>query len=243
MALFNFLKRTKRLSDLSSPYADTDIHAHLLPGVDDGAPDRDAALQILRYMESMGTKRMFCTPHVMASLKQNRRMFLETEFNRFVDQLDHPMQLKLAAEYMLDEMFESHLEDGLLSFNGREVLVETSYLAPPPNRQELIYAMQLKGYEPIVAHPERYVYASKQFYIQDKNNSCRYQLNLLSLSGYYGRGAKEMSEMLLDNKMYDYVGSDIHHLRIAEFFKKLKLSTKRIDLLQELFDNNRTLWI
>jgi tyrosine-protein phosphatase YwqE len=75
--------------------------------------------------------------------------------------------------------------------------------------------MQINGYKPVLAHPERYSYLlrNKEFYDEMKNAGCLFQLNLLALTGYYGKSTSELAKYLLEMDYYDLVGTDLHHDR------------------------------
>ena len=152
------------------------------------------------------------------------------------------MELKLAAEYMLDTHFEKHLLEGLLGYAGNKVLLETSYMAPPCDFLELLYKVQTQGYQVILAHPERYIYMHEAYYNRLMDLGVQFQLNLLSLSGYYGRCAQDMALNLLNRQAFNNVGLDLHHLGVHSWLKDLKLFTKHIDLIKGLYAGNATLW-
>lgn len=220
----------------------TDLHAHLLPGVDDGAQSEEDSFVLLKYLEEIGLRRLFLTPHIMDDLKNNTRSFLRERFERFLAVYPGRVELRLGAEYMLDQHFFRHMEEGLLTYDGVHVLVETSYLYAPPDLQGMIYEITLNGYIPVLAHPERYVYMEKSDYHQLKNRGCLFQMNLLSLSGFYGKSASMRCRELLEDDLYDLVGSDIHNRRHPEAYARFSLRQKEEDAFRGLFRRNRKLW-
>lgn len=237
-----FFNKKRLFPDSSLTQEMTDLHAHLLPGVDDGAQSEEDALALLKYLEGIGLQRLFLTPHVMADLKKNDGPFLQKRFDRFLSVYSGAVELRLAAEYMLDHHFFKHLEDGLLTYDDRHVLVETSYLYAPPDLQGMIYEITLNGYIPVLAHPERYVYMEKSDYHMLKNRGCLFQMNLLSLSGFYGKTASMRCRMLLEEALYDLVGSDIHNRRHPEAYSRFALRPKEEEAFRRLFQQNRQLW-
>ena len=240
--MFGFFHRTKRFAVTGLTDGMTDIHSHLLPGVDDGAKDLNDSLRILKYLEEIGVRQMFFTPHVMSDLTNNNAGYLSEQFRLFQSNVPENIEVRLAAEYMLDAAFLSHLSDGLLSFDGRHVLVETSYMWAPPNLYELLYEMTVNDYTPVIAHPERYIFMENEDYRTLKRRGCKFQLNLLSLSGYYGKRAKLCSEELLKNDMYDFVGSDIHNMRHEQAYNSFLLTKDTELALRCLLDKNKELW-
>lgn len=220
----------------------TDIHCHLLPAVDDGAENEEEALQALRLMESVGVQRLFFTPHVMEELTANRADFLRERFDRFRARLSTTIEVRLAAEYMLDPAFAARKKEGLLTFDGTHVLVETSYLMPPLGFREILFDLQAEGYRPVLAHPERYRYMSPDDYDWLFEHEIALQLNLMSLAGTYGPSPQRRAEDLLSKSYYTFIGSDCHRRDIYErSLQHLKATTAQLAGLKILFENNRRL--
>lgn len=219
-----------------------DVHSHLLPGVDDGVQSADDMQAALNAMQEAGVERVFLTPHVMADLPDNRRSYLQDRFACMKQFAPEGIELKLAAEYMLDAGFRLQMADGLLMYEDRQVLVETSYLSPPPDYLNLLYELSLEGYTPVLAHPERYMYMTKEDYFRLKDKGYKFQLNLFSLAGVYGARPAKYAAYLMKEGFYDYAGSDLHH---PDDYKRnlarLKLSGKMLDGLREVLENNKGL--
>jgi len=223
-----------------------DMHCHILPGVDDGSKDFKHSLELLCYLKSLGFNRVILTPHIMLQYADNTFSILSSKFSKFkksyVNEGKSALPLKLAAEYMLDSEFINKYNGQKLNFKNKYILVETSYLNPPLGLYDLLFKITSDGFIPILAHPERYLYMNREYYIKIKK-LCLFQLNLLSLSGYYGKSALEKSKQLLKENMYNFVGSDIHHL---EYYKdsmnNLKVTKDELDKLFKLYDNNENLW-
>lgn len=221
----------------------TDIHSHYLPGVDDGFQEKEKAASALEAMVEWGVKRVYFTPHVMGDLSENKPAFLKERFADFCKEAPAGIELRLGAEYMLDASFFDHLEEGLLPLGKKHVLIEMSYMYPSPELMNIIYDLQTRGYVPLLAHPERYVFMDESQYKELKEKGCRYQLNLMSLSGQYGRRAYDVAWYLLQQGMYDFVGSDIHHLNVFRHnMKQLKLTEQEQELLRKLIRQNDLLW-
>ena len=216
-----------------------DIHCHLLPGVDDGSPDVAHSFEMLAWMEQeVGFRCVWFTPHVMQDMPNNAPS-LRQVFNVFCSAYQGSMDLHLSAEYMLDARFSTHLYDDLLPLPGKHLLVETSYMSAPPGFFDLLLEIWYQGYRPVIAHPERYMYMDELDYETLKAKGYDFQLNLLSLSGYYGRRPKDVAEALLQRGYYDFVGTDLHHLdRYEDFLFRMKLTCRQLDTLEQLFEKN-----
>lgn len=224
-----------------------DVHCHLLPGVDDGFATAEKSLLALKKLEQRGVKKMVLTPHFMKDYPNNVRDSITEHFDAFKAEAAEAcnIELRLGAEYMLDACFMDHFKQGFLTLDkaGTHVLCETSYLMYEHGVTEMLYDVMCEGFQPIIAHPERYEYASQDNYLRWKSKQYKFQLNLLSLAGAYGGPAMAKSHFMLKHGMYDFVGSDMHNLSNFEhFLPELRLTKKEIDQLFLLKENNRKLF-
>ena len=193
----------------------TDCHSHILPGVDDGVADMETSLKILAAYEKLQIREVWCTPHVMEDIP-NKTEDLKARFAELKAAYQGPVRLNLAAEYMMDGLFLERLEQGDVLTHGHEgnaLLVETSYYTPPLDLHRILETVKGKGYYPILAHPERYLYMKMSDYAPLKKMGVRFQLNLASLAGAYGEDALKKAQKLLKDEAYNFVGSDIHRSR------------------------------
>ncbi len=229
--MFDFLrKRTPPLKDFG--FLGTDMHAHWLPGLDDGAKTVEDSLHLIRQLVDMGYRKLIATPHVMADFYPNTPstiMGALEEVRAAVAAAGIDVQLDAAAEYLLDEGFRQKLHsEELLTLPGKHVLVEFSFVSAPKNRDALFFELLTKGYRPILAHPERYAYYHSRFeeYRSIAQRGIKLQVNLLSLTGYYGKREKKTAERLIDEGLVDILGTDAHHGRHLRELEKLFSSTK-----------------
>lgn len=223
-----------------------DMHSHLLPGVDDGFSDFDKTMEGLSLLKELGYVKVKMTPHFMRDYRDNTRVNIETKYHEFLAQAGDslPVALSLGGEYMLDSCFMDRFEEGFLTLDMEHslVLCETSYMMVEPQAKEMLYQVMLKGYRPVIAHPERYNYASMALYKRWKEKDYLLQLNLLSLGGAYGDTAKYKAQKLLKAGLYDYVGTDLHRVaRVNDIIASIRLTTKERDQLEVLLENNKTL--
>lgn len=228
MALMLFPKVSSLLTNF------TDHHSHILPGVDDGVKKMETSLKVLERYEQLGIAEVWCTPHVMEDIP-NTTAGLQARFAELCEAYQGPIKLHLAAEYMMDELFEERLEQGdllKLGDEGNQVLVETSYFTPPMDMDAILRRIKQKGLFPMLAHPERYVYMNKERYKELKNNGIRFQLNLSSVAGAYGSEAKDKALWLLKQNFYNIAGSDLHSLRNIDYW-----STRAPRALKQLFQS------
>ena len=238
--MFSFFKRPS--ADVSDKLAGLacDMHSHLIPGIDDGVKDMESSIQLIRGLMDLGYRKIITTPHINGDIFPNTPAVIRAGQADVVEQLRRErldVQFHAAAEYLMDEYFTRALEAGepLLTLKDNLVLVELSFAVPAINLKEILFNLQLKGYLPVLAHPERYLYfgANKGWYDQLKDAGCLFQLNLLSLRGYYGRESSQLAEWLIKKKYVDLLGSDMHHERHLEM---LGSSPKLFRTVHQLLD-------
>lgn len=191
-----------------------DIHSHLLPGIDDGAENEAQSIAFIKELNALGFNKIICTPHIFKELYPNTSKTILAalaKINSTVKRLNLNVEIGAAAEYMIDETFK--ITEELLELPGRYILIEMSYLYEMPNIEQVIADLQTKGYKVILAHPERYNFYHKQPEKYDglKNGGVYFQLNLLSVNGYYGKHVKRAADNLLARKLYDFAATDLHH--------------------------------
>ena len=244
--MFDFLKPKKHtLIESGILIGATDVHSHILPTVDDGSPDYVHSLKMLSYLEQLGYKEIWFTPHTMEDLLQNTDEYLTQRFNEFKQQYKGDLTLHIASEYMMDGVFLPMVENHKVLPLGNQknhLLVETSYIYGPSNLNEILETVFNSGLEPVIAHPERYMYMEWEDFVALKDKGYHFQINLNSFSGYYGQRPMELAEEFLENGMADYVGTDIHHLgNYAHSLESIKLKAQQLDQVAQLLLNNKTL--
>ncbi|KAA9331646.1 capsular biosynthesis protein [Hymenobacter busanensis] len=200
----------------------TDMHSHLLPGLDDGAETVEQSVELMRNLHALGYRKLVMTPHIMGDFYRNTPVGIREKLalvRTAAAENGIDLELDCAAEYYLDESLVRKLEQGeeLLSFGGasRYVLFETSYINEPFNLTDIVFALKSAGYQPVLAHPERYTYLYGKFdeLPRIREQGVLLQLNLNSLVGYYSPAAKRTAEKLIDAGLVDMVGTDMHHLK------------------------------
>ncbi|QNL51607.1 histidinol phosphatase [Olivibacter sp. SDN3] len=216
----------------------TDMHSHILPGIDDGAQDEDASLQLIRGLIALGFQRFIATPHIMSDHYPNTPQTIEASASRLKEALANAnmdIEIAYAAEYMLDEAFEEKIhQEPLLKIGEDYVLVETMFMAEPSNFSSILFDLQTLNYQPVVAHPERYHYVFHNIHRAErmKDRGALLQINALSLLGYYGKHEKHTAIQLLEAGLVDFIGTDIHHEKHLKFFNHFSLDRKVIKLLE-----------
>lgn len=203
----------------------TDWHSHILPGVDDGVQSMDESLQILAEYERLGVKEVWLTPHIMEDIP-NTTEKLRGRFAELKAAYQGSIVLNLASENMLDNLFEERLEkNDLLPIgkDGKHLLVETSYFNPPIGLNNILLRIKAKGYYPVLAHPERYLYMNVSDYQRFNSMGIEFQLNQFSLFGLYGKEVQKRAKMLQKQGMYNYIGTDLHRISTLQNALRFKL--------------------
>jgi len=240
--MISFFKKKQYLRDLI-PTNFVDIHSHVLPGIDDGAKTIEESQFLLENMIAFGFAKIITSPHTIETIWNNTPDTISKALSFTKENLSiltEKVKLKAASEYILDDHFATLYEQGnLLTLKGKFVLVEMSYINPPIQLFDYLFNLQVAGYTPVLAHPERYVFYHSDFsnYAKLKKAGCFFQMNLLSATGYYGKEVAKAADELLKKGMIDFVGSDFHHKHhIAAFSNPIII--KEIDQLKRAAENN-----
>ena len=221
-----------------------DMHSHLLPGIDDGAEDIGDSLELIKGMRELGYKKLITTPHVMWDMYKNSHEIIKEKLalvQQAVKEANIDVEITAAAEYFLDEHVEELLrnKEPLLTIKDNMVLTEFSMAFPSMNIKEIIFEMHMQGYQTIIANPERYIYLerNKDFYTELRDSGCYFQLNILSMSGHYGRSVVELAQYLLKNGFYNLIGTDLHHSGHLEGLQRFEMHP----LLKKFLDEGKIL--
>jgi tyrosine-protein phosphatase YwqE len=216
MSLLNLFKQRSATDTLAGLRCD--MHSHLIPGIDDGARDMEMSLRLITGLRELGYRKLITTPHINGDYFPNTPETILSGLAAVQAAVkDHriDVEIEAAAEYLLDEHFSILLDGGppLLTFHGNWVLVEFSFVVPAMNSMDTLFNLQMKGYQPVLAHPERYLYfgADRGWYDRLRDAGCLFQLNLLSLKGHYGKLAYQLAGYLVKKRYIDLLGTDLHH--------------------------------
>jgi len=246
LSLLDIFKKKNLLPPSVLPL-EVDIHSHLIPGIHHGIQTIEEGLDILRVMVDLGYKKVIITPHTMMESYPNSPEIINNgleSMRKAIAEANIPIKMEAATEYYLDETFIEKLDNDepLMTFGDNYVLFETSFINEPPFLKEATFKMTIKGYKPVYAHPERYLYL-----IQDDNlleemvdRNVFFQLNLNSLSGVYSKPVQKFAEKLIDRKIVSFVGTDCHHIGHMEYLKQTT-HTKHFKKLLDLDLLNNTL--
>lgn len=249
--MFSFLFPKKQKSPAKPTFAfelpTIDMHSHLLFGIDDGAKTIEDSIFLIKKLHALGYKTLITTPHVMYDTYRNSNEIILERLEKVREEVkkqEIPVEIYASAEYYLDEGLIQKLQnkEKLLAFGSKNyILFETGFMNQPSQIWEVIFELKSQGYQPIFAHPERYMYIQEDMEIAQKihDRGVLLQLNANSLVGYYGKEVMATAEKLLDKNLISFLGTDCHHNRHADSLEKI-LTTRLPNTLQKTtFLNNQ----
>lgn len=225
MGFFSSIFSANKSKANSEPFVNpikTELHSHLIPGIDDGVQSIEESIEIIEFMHyQMGYNKIITTPHIMGDFYKNSRkniMPALEAIRRELAEKNIPVVLEAAAEYMVDEAFDQKIaKKELLTFgkDAKLILIELPFMTEPFNFRSALFELKLAGYKPVLAHPERYTYfyANREKYEELIDQGILFQINMLSLTGHYSSQTQRAAEFLIEHKMVHYVGSDAHNIK------------------------------
>lgn len=217
--------RDKEVDPVDLSVLKTDMHSHLIPGIDDGSKSMEDSIAMIREFKSLGYEKVITTPHIMSDFYKNTPEIILPGKDQLVKVLKDngiSIEFEAAAEYYLDENLEAKIKSkNLLTLGDNYVLFELPFMSEPPNLASIIFELQTNGYKPILAHVERYGYWYENFekYQELHDQGVYLQLNILSLIGHYSPETKKIAEKLIENNLISFLGSDCHNSRHLELIE------------------------
>tara|TARA_Y100001954_G_C15813593_1_gene606391 strand:+ start:67 stop:795 length:729 start_codon:yes stop_codon:yes gene_type:complete len=237
--IFNLFKSKPTLRELI-PNGFVDIHSHILPGIDDGAKNIDESIELISEMKKLGFSKIIGTPHTYQGLYENTANSIQNSFNNLNKEKLGNIKISYASEYLINKkLVEMSEEKNLLCLKDNYLLVEMSYLSKPINLYDILFKLQINGYIPILAHPERYrfLYDDLSEFSKLKNVGCKFQMNLLSMTGFYGKDVAKTCDYLIKKNYINFFGTDAHNLRHLKNIEN-KILINNYDKIEKLLINN-----
>lgn len=217
----------------------TDIHSHILPGIDDGSPDVETSIDLIKGLMKLGLKSSIATPHIIGDMYPNTPATISNALatlNAALAERNIDFKVCAAAEYLLDGHFIELMGKAapLLTLKGKIILTEFPFITFPHYVDQIVFDLITEGYKPILAHPERYNYVHGNYKLFDRwiEHGFELQINLLSLTGYYGKEVERAAKYLVKNNLVTYVGTDLHHQRHLDMLTSSKTQRIMFDLFQ-----------
>jgi protein-tyrosine phosphatase len=220
--------KTEEVTPLDLSWMAVDMHSHLIPGIDDGSQSVEESVALIKRMEGYGLKKLIITPHIMTEFYKNTPEIIHAGLEALklvLKEENISIELGAAAEYYLDEFFLEKINTGqkLLTFGDNHVLVETGFMSKPSMLLESFFQLEMAGYRPVLAHPERYLYLHQDAELLEAmiDRNMNFQLNLLSITGYYSKPVKKFAEKLIDKGLVKLVGTDCHNEKYLDYMERL----------------------
>jgi protein-tyrosine phosphatase len=202
-----------------------DLHIHVLPGIDDGAQNMQGSLALIDAHYKAGIRKIIATPHIRIDFFKNTQESIHNAWLQLteVTKEQYPdLIIQYAAEYFADDYFLTLLgKREILTLFENYVLVETSLRHDQVYFQDILKEMILQGYQPVVAHPERYQawHVKPERYAEIYELGVIFQVNLLSLGGAYGPTEQITAERLIQQGWIGALGSDLHRVSQYKYIK------------------------
>lgn len=228
-----FFNRSKKTAYTDFGEVALDMHSHLVPGVDDGAQNVTDSITLITGLADLGFEHLITTPHTLLDIHPNTKDTLKSGYDLLEGNIPNHIPLTLSSEYYLDEQFQQQLnKNELMPFKGNRVLIEFSQISLPQNLEEVIFDLVIKGYQPVLAHPERYLFFHQKldYFTRLKEMSVELQVNALSLTMHYGKNIKAVAEKLIEKDLIDFIGTDLHHIHHLSALKEVP-KTKHFERL------------
>lgn len=243
--MFSIFSRKSKVVPIDLSGLHTDMHSHLLPGIDDGSPDEATSLHLLKGLQGLGFQNFITTPHILWDLYKNTDATIEPariQLQTALELSGSKARLAAAAEYMIDDYFSGLLQQKapLRCLKDNYVLVEFSFINLPFDWKQVFFDMQIQGYQPVLAHPERYPYLFQKNTVLDEilDMGVLLQVNLNSLTGYYGKAILQQAQVLVNKGVIAFLGSDLHHER---HLAALQTSSTLMPLVSKVLDSGKLL--
>ena len=235
--IFNLFKSKPTLKELI-PDGFVDIHSHILPGIDDGAKNIEESSKLISEMKKLGFSKIIGTPHTYPGIYDNTSESIKKSYKNLLSQIPDETIISYASEYLLEKsIVEKCRNKNLLCIKNNYVLVEMNFISEPLGLYEIIFELKINGYTPILAHPERHLFLKTRDYYKLKKVGCKFQLNLLSTTGYYGKKIVKVAEKLINHGFIDYTGSDIHNINQVNYFGN-KILIKNYEKFSKILEKN-----
>lgn len=242
MSWINFFKKKPEVfENLDLSWLQVDMHSHLIPGIDDGSKTMGESLELINRLADLGLRKIITTPHIMSEYYRNTPQIIKRgliELRAAVNSLGIKIEIEAAAEYYMDEIFLDKIKDGekVLTFGDGYVLVETGFINKPQMFLDILFHLEMAGYKPVLAHPERYQYllSDKEMLEDLIDRNLLFQVNLLSLAGFYSKPVKDFAELLVERNVVAFFGTDCHNTRYLDMLETLPMQQKSYEKIKKL---------
>lgn len=191
-----------------------DIHCHILPGLDDGPPDIEGSVEMLKVAMEDGISNIFATPHILPGLYDNNSNMIMSSLEEFRKHVPDTVKIFYGADVRITVDLLEGVESGEVpTLNGSGyMLVELPQYVVPPNVDNLIFNLRHRGIIPIITHPERHLRLMQDLPALEKllASGALCQITAMSITGSLGKGIQKASMNMIKKGLADFVASDAH---------------------------------
>ncbi len=198
-----------------------DLHCHILPGIDDGAPDLATSLQMAKIAVNDGIRTIACTPHIYPGLYENTASGIRAAIASLQQEFDRreiPLHLVEGADAHLDPDLAAGVKQGRVPTlaGSRYLLLEPPHHVAPPRFEDTVFQLMARGYVPVITHPERLSWLEDHYaeFGRLVEMGAWMQITSGSLTGRFGRGPKYWAEKMLDDGLVHILATDSHHFKV-----------------------------
>ena len=247
--MFNLFKKKYEPRPIFAPLG-TDMHCHLVPQVDDGSKCLEESIECLNTLHAVGYNKVYITPHFQTPRFENDEDDIRQRYATLKRQAaEAGVEIEMAGiggEYRIDSGFQKRLDNPRFLTVGdkqKYILVEFSLHQQMLGADEMIFDLQMNGHEIILAHPERYPYLNVQGSRMEqlKNQGVYFQINVLSLGGFYGDEARHRAMEMLERGWVEFMGTDTHNTLYAQALRDLSCNRKVEKIVEKYSFLNHTL--
>ncbi|MAO71945.1 MAG: capsular biosynthesis protein [Flavobacteriales bacterium] len=211
--------RRKKLDPLDFTVLKTDMHSHLIPLIDDGSQSEEESIHIISELKNLGFSKIITTPHTMSDYYKNTPEIInkgKIQVSKELKRVNLEIEFDSASEYYVDYDFRQQIvKNSFLTFGSKYLLIEFPFVEEPKDIDDIIFQLQLSGYNVVLAHPERYLYYTNKDLKKFTEKGVLLQLNLLSITGYYSDQVRKNAEKLINEDLISFVGTDCHNINQA----------------------------
>ena len=224
-----------------------DIHSHIIPNIDDGSKNIDMSMEMIKIAADDGIDNIIATPHYCTGCYEKNYEYIEN-YVKYLNKLakEHELNIKIlpGQEVFIDNYTLDYLRQGIIGplNESKYMLVEFNMAEFDESIMDILYELRIIGIEPIIAHPERYIYIVENPLFINKfvEEQYHFQINSGSITGLFGKKVEKTAEILIQHGICSFVASDAHsnNRRVPKISEALNIVNQKNNASYEIILNN-----